>query len=355
MTTRSGQTQPEDVLDGGVLRPVAHLHHAGRQHRDAWRRFDRALSEERRRGGRWWPDYVHAPLSVARKIAEESQLQGFGAAAQPHILAALAAWRPTQGIYRFHPSLLDELWKTPVTGELPAELFRNLPEWCVYVEAPDRDAGPGLPIHGFFAHLAPGEGDGDTLELLFDMRVPMPMLAPKRVLLNGTVADSVAELARRSLPPDMAEFADVLGLTASDEIDPLSSILSLLLYLCSEAPDLRDATGRRAAPGLPTAKAPRRRGQVQRFAAASTPTVWETAFELGRRLEEAQERAGEGDSGRTVRPHVRRAHWHTYWSGAVNGARVRRLRWISPLLINAKKDAVEPTVRKVGFDGGSSA
>ena len=341
------------VLDDSQLRPVAHLHHAGRQHRDAWRRFDRALAEERRRG-RSWPAYVHAPLAVAENVAADSGFTGLGAAAQPHIIAGLAAWRPTQGVYRFHPTLLEELWRTPVTGDLPGELFRNLPEWCVYIEAPGRDAGPGMPMHGFFAHLAPGEGGAETLELLFDLRAPMPMLAPTRVHLHGTVQDSVYVTARSRMDPDLADaVSDLVDELVRGYIEPLSSVLSVLLYLCSEAPELRDAEGRRDAPAPPKPKRPRRRGQVERFAAASAPTVWETAFELGDRLEAAQGAAESdgGESGRTVRPHVRRAHWHAYWRGPVDGPRQRSLKWISPLLINAKAGPTAPTVRRVGYTG----
>lgn len=36
-------------LDESLLRLVALMHHAGRLHRDVWRRFDRALHAERRR------------------------------------------------------------------------------------------------------------------------------------------------------------------------------------------------------------------------------------------------------------------------------------------------------------------
>lgn len=37
MTADRGHARPEDVLDESVLRPMAHLHHTGRQHRDVWR------------------------------------------------------------------------------------------------------------------------------------------------------------------------------------------------------------------------------------------------------------------------------------------------------------------------------
>ena len=32
------------------------------------------------------------------------------------IVAALVAWRATQGIYRWHPEILSAVWTTPRTG-----------------------------------------------------------------------------------------------------------------------------------------------------------------------------------------------------------------------------------------------
>lgn len=41
-----------------------------------------------------------------------------------------------KGIYRFDPDIYKEVLNTPFTGDLPHEIFFNLPEWCVYIETP---------------------------------------------------------------------------------------------------------------------------------------------------------------------------------------------------------------------------
>ncbi len=63
------------------------------------------------------------------------------------LVGTMAAWRPTQGIYRFATNLLDELWDTPVTGDLPSDLLHRLPEWCVYIELFPAQWDPKLGIH----------------------------------------------------------------------------------------------------------------------------------------------------------------------------------------------------------------
>lgn len=52
----------------------------------------------------------------------------------------------------------------------------------------------------------------------------------------------------------------------------------------------------------------------------------------------------------TVRPHVRRAHWHHYWVG--KGRTTLEVRWIEPVLVlpGDKKEVDLATVRKVNLD-----
>ena len=87
-------------------------------------------------------------------------------------LAALAAWRSTQGIYRFDPSTFDALWNTPVTGEIPTEVLYCLPEWCVFIPTPGK-TWQGSRLNGFFAHLDHNlEMRRTELRLLLDISLP---------------------------------------------------------------------------------------------------------------------------------------------------------------------------------------
>jgi hypothetical protein len=56
---------------------------------------------------------TYAIVSKGKTIHAPSQVQHIG------IMVALAAWRATQGIYRFDPTTFDALWKTPVAGDIP--------------------------------------------------------------------------------------------------------------------------------------------------------------------------------------------------------------------------------------------
>ena len=86
-----------------------------------------------------WPDWCFLPLAGTYAIVSKGKtLQSPNQAHHIGILGALAAWRVTQGIYRFDPTTFDALWKTPVTGDIPTEVLFHLPEWCVYIPTPDQ-------------------------------------------------------------------------------------------------------------------------------------------------------------------------------------------------------------------------
>ena len=56
---------------------------------------------------------------------------------------------------------------------------------------------------------------------------------------------------------------------------------------------------------------------------------------------QATDGAGDGqDTGRTVRPHLRRAHWHTYWTGA-RSEPSPEVRWIHPVTVHGDKASAE--------------
>jgi hypothetical protein len=53
------------------------------------------------------------------------------------------------------------------------------------------------------------------------------------------------------------------------------------------------------------------------------------------------------NNGEPACPHIRRAHWHNYWTGPRSDrhARTIELHWLSPMLVGAGQ--VVPTVRTI--------
>lgn len=78
-----------------------------------------------------------------------------------------------------------------------------------------------------------------------------------------------------------------------------------------------------------------------------TPT-WDVGLRIGaalRRAHDAESSEGAG-SGTHARPraHIRRAHWHTFWTGPRDGDRVARVKWLPPIPVNVGDSDLPATV-----------
>jgi hypothetical protein len=135
--------------------PISHLRHYGTRYPQAWRMADALRARQGTEHFPAWPHWCYLPAGYVERyiVAEGRPSFSIERAFDPMILAALCAWRMGKGVYRFDPELLEELWQTPVTGEIPGEVLLRLPEWCVYLELPDKKLSGEMDIRGCFAFL----------------------------------------------------------------------------------------------------------------------------------------------------------------------------------------------------------
>ncbi len=296
-----------------------------------------------------WPPWCFVPMAAwhAVALADATPQTLLECAADIAVLAALAPWRYTQGVYRFDDTLLDALAATEITGILPASVFLRLPQWSLYVELPaSRFRWHGEPLHGFWAHLEWDAGEHahgrHELRLLLDretglLAVPLH-LGPFSVVesLRQVVAEARRSAAAYGLPaePDILLPPDLPQQFAAD----LTPLLSLLLYLCADAPEIDDTREPGAAPHNPR---PRRVKTGLRLFPPSKPTLWRVGEHTGAQLRAAgmPGSAEQGTTSRPVRPHIRRGHWHGYWTGPRAPERQAErgfvYHWLPPQIIGA--------------------
>jgi hypothetical protein len=258
------------------------------------------------------------------------------------VLGALAAWRVTQGIYRFDPDVYDAVIQTPITGDLPHDVFFGLPEWCVYVET------PGLTVFnretaGFFAFLEYDTGDGrKELRLVLDCLPENLSEGYKPSLMSAVMhlgswslqesIEKTAQESRRQAESLKMDFDAPPESTAYLETG-FTPLISLLLYICSANSEIGDGGRKPARP-----KSKKTKKGIRIFPAPKV-SVWDVGVRMGAVLRREKVQAQKGAQGTTEkqrsspRPHVRRAHWHGYWSGPRNGEQRFTLRWMPPLLV----------------------
>ena len=153
-------------------------------------------------------------------------------------LASACIWRCSKGVYRFAPEIFSALTAQPLTGDLPTDILYRLPEWAVYIET------PGLTyerhqMEGFIAHL-----DYNLFSRSVDLQFAMFLQGremPKMVALplgSGSLADAMDRVDQTD-DMFMGHTEQRRFVSSRDEYRrTFSAMLQLMLYLCSEEPDL---------------------------------------------------------------------------------------------------------------------
>jgi hypothetical protein len=326
-------------------RPKAHLVTASKRYPGAWKQYDVFRQGRGSTGFPGWPDWCFCPLAGAYAIVSGGgdnriPTQHIGEVAR---LGALAAWRVSQGIYRFDDDLRASLLATSLSGDLPCEVLYRLPEWCVYIETPGR-SWDGVALYGFFAHLESDANNGrEELRLLLDHDdelIPVPIH-----LGSWPLTEAIARALDLS-KTHAVSIGETIPAGVKVEIEQvISPLISLLLYLCADEAEIGTGDDR---PKMPK---PTKTKQGQRLFPPDSPKTWEVGVRIGAALRRAQAQAGapSGEVGTHARPraHIRRAHWHTYRVGA--GRSDRRLKWLPPIPINVFDAELLPAVIKNVF------
>lgn len=318
-----------------------------------------------------WPPWCYLPLAATSVIAGRGKDFADMTTAERGLgydLGVLAAWRPTQGIYRYHPDVLEALWNTPVTGDIPSEVLFAIPEWCVYIETPHKPLWTAFPevgdapILGYFALLNADTRDGANASLRFDLDCGDRFITTFPIVLGGNLIDGIQSavasvlktLDERQLKLDPIA-QELVASTPAVLAQPYAPLVSTLLYLCAQNAEVRTRKE-----GLrPTRPKPVKTKDGPRYFPPPEPVSWEVGWRVGAAIAAAkeEERRYKPSSGAHARPrpHIRKAHWHSFWTGpkakvgvASRGERKLILHWLPPLPVNVSEDSpVIPTVHPV--------
>ena len=354
-------------MQATISRIESHLSAIARRYSDAWRLMDLFRAERKSLGD--WPHWCFAPLAASyaivsgggnnRILPDDSQ-----AAADVGRIGALSAWRITKGIYRFDELLFQKVSATPLEGDLPVRLLYHLPEWCVYIPTPEK-MWFDYKLFGFFAHLEYDVNDRRSeLRLLLDTdesSIPssdeetgLPVrLIPFAIHLRPeglvrSVGESFEYARKQAIRFGSNEMAEKIAMSPeniAEACDQAAPLVNLVLYLCSAGADIRDNKER-----SPTRPSAVKTKKGLRLFPAHRPTVWETGFRIGATLRKAEEQIASEYQGGThagPRPHIRVAHWHSFWTGPTKEPEKRRLlvKWLPPIPVGTGE--IIPTVKTV--------
>jgi len=315
-----------------MIRPLEVLHTVSVAFPNAWRDFDNFRAGRGKGDLPEWPVWCWCPLAAAFAIASgggqnlplERKLL---AAEWVGRLGALGAWRPGQGVYRYDPDVFQAVADTEMDRAVPWETLYRLPEWCVYIETLGLRWN-GQLAHGFFAHLEWDATTGRTeLRLVVDLPRGLESI-PIHFAEGGTLLDGLEDTLREAQiqAPTNFQVPTAAQIPAKD-LAVLRAMVSLTLYLCADNADLG---------GSPVKAEPIKTRHGLKTFPPNQPRIWEVGVRMGAALRGAlsNERAeGQGGSHASPRPHLRRAHWHGYWTGPRKGDQRLEMRWILPILV----------------------
>jgi len=298
-----------------------------------------------------WPEWCYMPIAGGYAIATDGgppNANLFDPLLSPASITALATWRVSQGVYRFDADLFNSLVAQPLESRLPCEVFKRLPEWCVYIET------YGLPFldvrtEGFFAHLECDANDGRTELRLLLVPVGSPNTPLSLHLGDWTLDEGLRRMwteAEKNIHGSALPPNPPFEKRHTDAIVPL---LQLLLYLCADNADVP------VRPEHPSART-RMSGQVD---VPRDVRLWTVGERIGAGIRKYRnEHTQQLDDGgeppvwkdgfrHSPRPHVRRAHWHHFWTGPKTGERKLMLRWLPPIPVKYNEVEGPVVIHKV--------
>lgn len=252
------------------------------------------------------------------------------------VTTGLIAWRYSQGVYHFDDNLLVALKDTDTDKPIPIDVVVRLPEYAIYIQLPDWffESLPGVVGTLVFYDFDYGT---QLLELRFVLF--LEEYEPVQIVIPLEEGLSVSETLAKLTAPAV-EYMRQKGMpeTLPDEQykKDVQSLVSLVLYLCSDKPEINDLRQPGKSPSRPKPK--KVKGGMALFPPQQL-TVWEVGRSLGQALRDAAAQKPEyaGGTHASHRAHVRRGHWHGFWTGPRKGDRTFVLKWLHPMLVGMEK------------------
>lgn len=288
--------------------------------------------------------------------------------------AIMFNWRYSKGIYNFDDDVLKSVYLASLPLHIKANIFTRLPEYCVYAKTPGMTDWNGRPMQGFFALTEEVSVNEELAEFINEYYEdqedyePLETSANLYLLIDGGSSDESRDGRTYivKIPIDFdalrecLEFIELIE-PRQDERNPsteeliewVSPFLSQLLYLCSEEPEIEHLREKELKPNTEDVKKTKKGFRIY---VPSRINEWLCGWRTGSFIKqqkalEQQEKERKGFNGdtKTVRGHLRRAHWHTFYAGR-RDARERevRVRWLQMIKVNFEGNNMEklPTVIK---------
>lgn len=313
---------------------------------NAWRQADVFREARGADGIPNWPDWcylpIHAGVAIATQGRPNPEIQ---LSVWPALISGIASWRVTQGVYRFDPDLFRMLIEQPMEGVIPCATLYRLPEWAVYIETPGMKFPLGnRNLVGVLAYLDWDENRQAINELRFVLFSGDGYRSLMSILLGDwTIEEAIQHIYDEALK-NSGEFGRQMAAVPVEQVLPpdyFTRLVNLTLYLCAENADM-----------LVRPHPSTRVSAIGKLQPPKEPKSWDVGIRIGSAIRKYENEKIQGTTPRddstshnSPRPHVRRAHWHSFWTGPKDlKDRKLAIRWLPPIPVNVQQENGENPV-----------
>lgn len=262
------------------------------------------------------------------------------------IVSCLIAWRPTKQIYTFDEKLADMLARQDLTGDIPIDVLKRVPCKAMYLQS-NYFGG----FDGVFVFFSIDVNKTDQMEMrMFLIEDDTVICYPLFLIPGKTLDQCLEDTAKDTVELDEnGELQDAQELLLKVRRGVTQTILQLVLYLCAENKDVIEKKRLDFTPKKQTnnKKKKRKLPPEKKIVEFEVGKIVTRSYSNEYRPSEYHEATGTGSA---KRPHMRKAHWHHFWTGSRSKPEERKLilRWVPPTFVNQQEEVESsPTINKV--------
>lgn len=294
---------------------------------------------------KYWPDWCFAPLALEKiylKMKGQAQRKEY-TELDVDILGCYSRWSQHKIVLDADTEFIVALLNTKSEKNISILSFYELPYTCPLIILPaEVQEIWEIPVTAFCVLLDCEIIESEKNALHFLLFLENGEFVNIILSWNqGKITDNYYELIPNN------KFSKINHDVIAQEFEEMiKGLLTITLYICSAETDIKPR------PEHPNKRLNRISKNYKRGA-----NVYDLGFRFGesyRRFMQSQKSQSSNqinlDTQQRRIPHVRKAHWHSYWVGPLTDKAKRKkvLKWLPPMLIGAETMEDEPvTIKRI--------
>ena len=245
-------------------------------------------------------------------------------------LLMIAVWRKNKQIFCFDKEILKDFCNQEINFDMSPELFEQLPYPCLYI---DVDGISG--VEGFWVMKCSDDLGNKSLCINFVVSDAFMSLILLTVNGASTINDIIKNFFDSQREIKMKKKKNIMR-------ERLKLALQCLLYICAANAEIEEDPIQKKRYRAPSSeqfiKDKVREVKKWNCGKKESKIIYSDFGSYPRIVTDMKENHIRNVKSSPKRCHVRRSHWHHYWTGSSkDGTRKMELRWISAMTIHKEE------------------